>query len=137
MDLLNLKRHMPSIEDGRWVTPEELPALVDVQVKVRGAEANAGRALFAAKARAIDPKDKTARGQIKPEAMQRLLAEVLAEWHLVEIEGLTMGGKPIGIDEVRKLLLAPEFQPFADVLMQAVAIVDATREADIESLSGN
>lgn len=137
MDLASLKRHMPSIEDGRWVTSEEIRELRDVRVKVRGASSQAARDMFAAKERAIEPRERDAQGRIKPAAMQRILTETLVEWNLVEIEGLTLGGKKLATADVAKLLPLPEYQPVADLVMQAVAMVDATREAQAESLSGN
>lgn len=137
MDVASLTRHLPSIEEGRWVSSAEIPALMDVRVKVRGASSKAARDVFAAKERAAPPAERDAQGRIKPDGMSRILVELLAEWNLLEIEGLTSGGKALPVDKVREMLFAPEFQPVADLIMQAVALVDGTREAQIEALAGN
>ena len=137
MDLAQLKRHLPSIEDGRWVGADEVPGLADVRVKVRGASSTAGQDFFAAKLRNVEPRDRKADGSIRPEVMQRLLLDVTAEWSLIEVEGLTLGDKPVGVEEARKLIVRPEFQPFADLVMQAIAAVDSTREARAEALAKN
>lgn len=136
MELATLKRHLPSIDEGRWVGADEVPALAEIRVKVRGASATKARDLHAAKLRSVPASEKEG-GGLKPAAYNRILMEMLAEWNLVEIEGLTSGGKPVTADEVRKLVLDPACQPLADLIMQAVAKVDATREAQIEELSGN
>lgn len=137
MDVLSLKRHLPSIEEGRWVDASELPALRDIRVKVRGASSRAARALFSAKERAIDPRDRDAQGRIKPERFATLLLEMLAEYQLVDIEGLTADGKALSVEDVRALVVDPAFQPVSDLIMQAVSIVDETREAQVEALAGN
>lgn len=137
MDVLSLKRHLPSIEEGRWVDASELPALRDMRVKVRGASSRAARAAFSAKERAVDPRDRDAQGRIKVERFNVLLLEMLAEYQLVDVDGLTMGGNPLSVAEVKELVLDPAFQPVSDLLMQAVAIVDETREAQVEALAGN
>lgn len=127
MDILALKRDTAAIEDGRWVGAEEVPGLGDIRVKVRGAMTAVSRDLFAAKQRKIDPRDKTPEGGLKPNVLMNLLREMLAEYNIVDIDGLTMGGKPIGADEARKLVLDPEFQPLADLIIEAVSAVDSTR----------
>lgn len=137
MDLSQLKRHLPSIEEGRWVGADEVPGLADVRVKVRGASSTEGQRYFGAKLRNLEPRDKTASGQVQPEVMQRLLLEVTAEFSLLDVEGLTLDGEPIDADRARKLIVRPEFQPFADLVMQAIAAVDATREARAEALAKN
>lgn len=137
MDILALKRDMVSIEDGRWVAADELPGLGDMRVKVRGANTSAGRELFAAKQRKVDPRDKRPDGSLKSDTMMRLLREMLVEHHLLDIEGLTSGGKPVSADDVRKHITAPDFEPLADLIMGAVAVVDGTRADREKELAGN
>jgi hypothetical protein len=137
MDIASLKRHMPSINDGRWVDRDEIPALLDVRLKVRGAGSDEARALYARKERAVDPKDRDAKGNIKPDAYMRLMLAMLAEYHLVDVAGLTVSGVLASVDDVRGLIVHPEYQPFADLVLEAVRCVDEKREATIEAISGN
>lgn len=136
MDLLSLKKHLPSIEDGRWVTREELPALQDIRVKARGLSARVVRDAYAAKERALSPDD-LVNGRPKAEIMSRIGLEVLAEVALVTVDGLTLDGEPVPMDDIRGMLVKPEYAPLADLLSQASFIVDKTRESKIKAIAGN
>lgn len=137
MDILGLKRHLPSIEDGRWVDSTEVPGLLDIRVKVRGASAVAAREIFAAKERAVEPRHRDSQGRIKVDAMTRIMMEMIGEWILTDIEGATLGDKKLTAEDVAGLVLKPEFQPLADLIMQASSVVDGTREAQIEAVAKN
>ena len=137
MDLLALKKDTQAIQDGRWVAADEVPGLGDVRVKVRGAGTAVARDMFAAKQRRVDPRDKDADGRIKPQVFVGLLREMVVEHHLVEFEGLTMGGRPVSVEDAKKLVLLPEYEPLADLCMAAVTAVDGTRESRAKDLAGN
>ena len=136
MDLLALKRDLPSIEDGRWVKATELPGLQDMAVKVRGQSSKPVRECYAAKERALSADDRDG-GKVKPDAAIRLSLETLAEATLVDIQGLTIGGEVVTLEKVRAMLPDPAFQPLADLVIQASFIVDRTRANRAEELKGN
>ena len=136
MDILELKTHLPSVEGGRWVDRQEVPALQDVRVKLRGFGSKACRDLMGAKERAAPQSDRDG-VMLKMEARGRIANEVMAEACLMDIEGLTIGGKPASADDIRPLLHLPEYGPLAGLLAQAAAKVDQTRESKIAELSGN
>ena len=67
-------------------------------------------------------------GQMKNQYLEQLDNERLLDaMDGVTIYVLTMGGKPVGADEARKLVLDPEYQPLADLIIEAVSAVDNTR----------
>lgn len=134
MDLLTLKRHMPSIEEGRWVDSREVKDLKDVRVKVRGSSSRPVRELYAAKERAAQA---DLQGDKRMETMQRIGVETLAEIGLVDIEGLTQDGEPVSVEDVRRMILLPEFQPLADLVSRCALVVERTREAHIKDIAGN
>lgn len=134
MDLLELKRHLPSIEGGRWVDKREVKDLNDLRVKARGSSSRVVREVYAAKERdaAEDLK-----GDKRNETLERIGKETLAEVGLVDIEGLTTDGEPVPVDEVRKMILMPEFQPLADLISRCALVVERTREAQLKDIAGN
>jgi citrate lyase synthetase len=134
MDLLTLKRHLPSIEEGRWVDSREVKDLKDVRVKVRGSSSRPVRELYAAKERAAQA---DLQGDKRMETMQRIGVETLAEIGLVDIEGLTQDGEPVSVEDVRRMILLPEFQPLADLVSRCALVVERTREAHIKDIAGN
>lgn len=136
MDVLTLKRDLPSIEDGRWVDAKEVPGLKDLRVKVRGQSSKVVRETYAAKERALSDTDRDG-VKVRPDAAMRLGLETLSEATLVDIEGLTMGGETLPVARVRELLPDPAFQPLADLIVQASFVVDRTRAAKAEELKGN
>ena len=101
MDLLTLKRHLPSIEDGRWVDKREVKELEDMRVKVRGSSSRVVREVYAAKER---QQSAELTGEKRLETLSRIATETLAEVGLVDIEGLTAGGEAVPVDEVRNAL---------------------------------
>lgn len=134
MDLLTLKRHLPSIEDGRWVDKREVKELEDMRVKVRGSSSRVVREVYAAKERQ-HAADLT--GEKRLETLSRIATETLSETGLVDIEGLTADGKPVAVDEVRRMLLDPAFQPLADLISRCAIVVERTREAQVKDIAGN
>lgn len=134
MDLLTLKRHLPSIEDGRWVGKKEIKELQDMRVKVRGSSSRLVREVYAAKERASSA---DLQGDKRTETVQRIAVETLAEAGLVDIEGLTQGGEAVTVDQVKAMILLPEFQPLADLISRAAMVVERTREAHIKDVAGN
>lgn len=136
MDLAAFKRDMSAVEDGRWVADDEVPDLGDVRVKVRGMASSKARALFDRKQRGVSKKDRNRDGSMKGGAIAQVMREMVAEWCLVEVEGLTDGGKPIKADELAELIHEPALEPLVTAIMAAVEAVDGTR-ADVEDIAGN
>lgn len=134
MDLLTLKRHLPSIEDGRWVGKKEVKDLQDMRVKVRGSSSRLVREVFAAKERAAS---EALQGENRLETMNRIGVETLSEVGLVDIEGLTQGGVVVTVDQVKAMILLPEFQPLADLISRCAMVVERTRESHIKEVAGN
>lgn len=134
MDLLNLKRHLPSIEEGRWVDSREVKDLKDMRIKVRGSSARPVREVYAAKERAAHA---DLQGEKRLETMQRIGVETLAEVGLVDIEGLTQDGEPVPVEQVKAMILKPEYQPLADLISRCAMVVERTREAHIKDIAGN
>lgn len=134
MDLLTLKRHLPSIEDGRWVDKREVKELEDLRVKVRGSSSRLVRETYAAKERE-HAADLT--GDKRMETVARIANETLAEVGLVDIDGLTSDGKPVDVAEVRKMILLPEFQPLAELISRAALVVERTRESQLQDITKN
>lgn len=134
MDLLTLKRHLPSIEDGRWVGKKEVKDLQDMRVKVRGSSSRLVREVYSAKERAASA---DLQGDKRLEAVQRIAVETLAEVGLVDIEGLTQDGEAVTVDQVKAMILLPEFQPLADLISRCAMVVERTREAHIKDIAGN
>jgi len=137
MELTHLKRHLPSVEDGRWVDATEVPELRDVKLKLRGASSSVARAAYAARERMAPTGDRDATGKIKQDVAIRMILECALDDCLVDVSGLTEGGLPMTADRLRQLARLPEYQPLADLVMQALSAVDQTREAQIEAISGN
>lgn len=136
MDLLALKKDSAAIDEGRWIGADEVPGLGDVRVKMRGLTTQAARDMFSAKHRRVDPRDRLD-GNIKADVAAQIMREVLSELLIVEIEGFTMGGKPIETAKVRDLVLEPDFDPLCDLLVQAAQAVDRTRAARQEEIAKN
>lgn len=136
MELNELKRDLPSIEDGRWVDKTEVSGLKELRVKVRGHSSKRVTELFAAKSRAAPDSDRVGT-RISKEANARITREVIAEAVLIEIEGLTIGGEPASTERIRHLLVDPAYDPLVDLISAASFRVDNTRAADLERIKGN
>jgi hypothetical protein len=137
MDIGAFKRDLSSVEDGRWVGDDEVPDLAGVRVKVRGMSSAKARAMYDRKQRAVKKAERDAKGQLKASASVRIMREMVEEWALVDIEGLTENGKPITVDRVKEVLADPALEPLFAAIMDAVACVDATRAEDADDLAGN
>lgn len=136
MDALLLKRHLPSIEEGRWVDRKELPSLLDLRVLVRGHSSKIVRDLYASKERVLGPDDMEGT-RVKQEVQKRITREVLSEATLMDITGLVLGGEQATVSVVRELLLDPAFEPLCDLIAAASFRVSETREAHQEAIKGN
>jgi len=137
MDIGAFKRDVSAVEEGRWVGDDEVPDLSGVRVKVRGLASAKARALFDRKQRAVPKKERNRDGSIRSSAFARIMREMIEEWALVEVEGLTEKGKPVDVDKLKAILSDPALEPLAVAIMDAVAAVDATRAEDAEELAGN
>ena len=127
MELKSLTRDMAAIEQGRWVDATEVPAMGDMRLKMRGSGSDAFRLLRDGKVR-----DGAEFGAAT--------VAVVHEFCLVDVEGLTNGGKPVTVGDLRALLASAtrdRFDPFGLILLDAMQAVDATREAKAIALSKN
>lgn len=136
MELDQLKRDLPSIEDGRWVDSSEVPSLKGIRVKVRGHSSKRVRELYAHLERSAPESDKNGNFLTK-EARARITREVVSSETLVDIEGLTIGGNPVPVERIRPLLLDEAYEPLVELIAAASFRVDATRASDLEKLKGN
>ena len=124
MELASLRRDMAAIDGGRWVDKTEVPELLDIRIKARG--------LGSAEAR-----DRLAKLQRDGDTAQDAVQAVINGYCLVEIDGLTNGGKPVKVEDIRDQLGDPAMEPLALLVLKAVEKVDATREARAEALAKN
>lgn len=124
MELGELRRDMTAIDGGRWVAADEVPDLRDIRIKAVGLGGAAAR----------DALGKLQRDGVSPQdAIQKVVNTIC----LVDIEGLTSGGKPVTVDDIRDKLGDPAMEPLALLVLKAVEKVDATREAKAAALAKN
>jgi len=124
MDIRTLRRDMAAVNDGFWVDSERLAALGDMRVFVRGLSSEAASAAIAADVRAGVERSKA-------------IAQAIPTHCLIDVKGLTEGGKPVLVETIRENLLSPAWDPLAHLILQAVTIVDRLREADTEDAAKN
>lgn len=124
MDIAELRRDMAAIDGGRWVAADEVPELRDIRIKARGLGSSQAREALARMERD---------GVSSQDAIQAVVNTIC----LVEIEGLTSGGKSLTADDIRDKLAEPAMEPLALLVLKAVGRVDATREAKAKALSKN
>jgi hypothetical protein len=127
MELRTLVRDVAALQEGRWVDQSELPALGDLRIRARGSHTKFVRDALAEKQRS---------GSDIGAAFQA----VVEGYCILEIDGLTNGGKPISLEDLRPLLADdPEgrLDPLRGLFLDAVARVDATREAKEVALEKN
>lgn len=124
MDIKALRRDMAAIGGGRWVDKTEVPELQDLRVKIKGTQTQAIRDKLGELQRS---------GVDTGEAMQSIIAEDC----LIEIQGLTSGGKEITADDIRGELSDPAWEPLGILLLQCVRVVDATREIHEKAVEKN
>lgn len=124
MDIKVLRRDMAAINGGRWVDKTEVPALLDIRVKIKGTQTQEIRDKLSAMQRdGIEAAD----------AIQSIIATDC----LIEIEGLTSGGKPVTADDIRGDLADPALEPLGLLLLACVRNVDATRESHEKAVEKN
>ena len=124
MEIGEVRRDMAAIDGGAWVSKAEVPALRDIRVKVRGFGSGMARDALAKMERDGVPAS---------DAIQAVTNSVC----LLEIEGLTNKGEPVTADDVRGQLADPAMEPLALLVLKAIQVVDAKREAKAEALSKN
>lgn len=135
MDISALKRDSVAISEGQWVS--DIPGMGEVRMRVRGFSSTAAVELRARKERAI-PKDQRNRdGSLKPDVASALFSDVLADAILLDVEGLTAGGKALDVDAVRGLLRDPDYAPLADAVAWAASAVDKGMADAAEDLGKN
>lgn len=124
MELAELRRDMAAIDGGRWVAADEVPELRDIRIKARGLGS-------------VEAREKLAKLQRDGVSANDAVQQTINGLCLVEIEGLTSGGKPVKVDDIRDQLGDPAMEPLALLVLKAVEKVDATREAKAEALAKN
>lgn len=124
MDIGEVRRDMAAIDGGRWVDKSEVPGLRDIRIKARGLGSAVAREALAKMQRD---------GIGGTDAIQSVTNTVC----LIEIDGLTSGGRPLAADDIRDQLAEPAMEPLALLVLRAVEKVDATREAKAAALSKN
>ena len=124
MEIGELRRDMTAIDGGRWVAADEVPDLRDIRIKAVGLGGAAARDALAKLQRDEVPAN---------EAVQTVINTIC----LVDIEGLTNGGKPVTVEDIRDKLSEPAMEPLALLVLKAVERVDATREAKAAALAKN
>lgn len=124
MDIAHLRRDMAAINDGRWVGKDEVKGLLDIRIKVRGLGSSMARDALGQKQRDGVPAG---------DAIQEVVNDIC----LIEIEGLTSGDKVLTADDLRGKLTDPAMEPLALLVLRAVEVVDATREAKAKALAKN
>ena len=124
MELATLRRDMTAIDGGRWVAADEVPEFRDIKIKARGLGGTEAREMLA---------------RLQRDGMnaQDAIQTTVNTHCLVEIEGLTLDGKPLTADDIRDSLADPAMEPLALLVLRAVDRVDATREAKAEALAKN
>jgi len=122
MDIKSIRKNMAAVDGGAWVSKAQAKVLGDMRVKVRGMGGEVARDLYAEKCR--KETDLTPGGDITARASTRIMRQVIAEHCLMEIEGLTDGGKPVTAEDLRPVLASPAYEPLCDMLVVAVAYVD-------------
>lgn len=137
MDLAKLFLDVPSIEEGRWVTGSEIPALGDIRVKVRGLSSRKAQDLLAQKQRAVPADMRDSDGKLTQEAEEVIWRDMFAEWLLVDIDGAEYEGKPVDRKACLDLMAEPKSAAFGRLVALAIALVDKTTEERAKELSGN
>jgi hypothetical protein len=124
MDIATLRRDMAAIDGGRWVAANEIPALQDIRIRVKGLGS-------------ADARDALAKLQRDGMAANDAIQAVTSTVCLLEIDGLTSGGDPVTADDVRDKLADPAMEPLALLVLRCIEKVDATREAKAKALAKN
>lgn len=137
MDISEFRRDMTAIEEGHWVTSEDLPDLGDIRVRVRGMSSGPARQMFDRMSTKVASKDRNPGGSLRSEDVTRIMKTVLKKHLFMEIEGLTEGGKPLKADKVIERIDDPALEPLIELIIRAVSIVDARRESMTEDAAGN
>lgn len=114
-DVAFFKKAMDAINDGMWITSEQIPGLMSVSVKVRGFSSRVVRSYIDAEVRA---------GQKRMDASSAALRDLC----LIDVKGLTSNGEAVSVETVRENLLDDAWEPFAILVTQAANYVDNIRE---------
>lgn len=137
MDISELRRDMTAIEEGHWVTSEDLPDLGDIRIRVRGMSSGPARQMFDRMSSKVPAKDRNADGSLRNDDMTRIMKAVLKKHLFMEIDGLTEAGKPMKAEQVIERIDDPALEPLIELIIRAVSVVDARRESMTEDAAGN
>lgn len=135
MDLGALKRNSSEISSGVWVS--DIPQGGDIQVQVRGMTSPIVTTLRGRLERAVPKGDRNRDGSIRTDVQANILRRVLSEAVLLDIKNLSVDGEAVSVEQARELILDPDFEPLADLVMWSANAVDRGVADTIEDVSGN
>jgi len=137
MDIREITIDRASVDDGRWIGKEDIPALQDIRIKVRGfTGCKAVREAHAARERGLPAEQVGADGKPNAEGLDALGRAPIADL-LVDVDGLTDGDKKLKAEDVARLAAIPENGRLVGWIEHAARIVDATTIARREALAKN
>jgi hypothetical protein len=135
MELGNFKRDSAAITAGQWVS--DIPDGGDIRVRVRGLSSPVAIDARARKERNAPKKSRSRDGSLKAEPGIQIMREVLSEVILLEIEGLTEGGKPVDLARAKAMILDPDYEALADIVAWAARAVERGVADDAEAAEKN
>lgn len=125
MELQEFFRDEKAVEAGEWVG--ELTGVGDnVRFRVRGMTSKDYMNAYSRAQRRAPAKDREADRTLKLEAVQRIMADLLPEYILMDWEGITNEGKPLPYDKekVKGWLRQPGALPLLNAIVEAAGRVD-------------
>ncbi|WP_018265558.1 hypothetical protein [Methylosinus sp. LW4] len=133
MDIGNIDAAQDAIDLGAWI---DSPSFPGVAWRVRGSN-NADAKRLREKLISAVPRAERLNG-LADEARARIEAQVIAETILLDARGLTSGGAPLGIGDVKAQLSTPKRGPLlrADI-GAAAALVGEEQLAAVEDDAKN
>lgn len=135
MELISLKRDSKVVSEGMWV--KDIPMLGDVEIKARGWSSRVVMEARAELERKVPASDRHPDMRVKAEVGFTIWRTMISEAVLVDIKNLTENGKEITLEEVRKMVLDPDYEPLADAIAWAGNFVDRVRSEKKEIAAKN
>jgi hypothetical protein len=135
MDVSYLKRDSAKLSKGEWV--KDIPGMGDVEFLVRGYTSPEAMSLRASLERAVPITRRAEDGTVDPTVASEILCRVLSEVVLIDVKNLSEGGKALKVDEVKKMILHPDYEPLADAVFAAASLVDRMRVRVKETVAKN
>jgi hypothetical protein len=136
-ELLIPEKAITAIEDGHWV--DDIIGLPGIRLKVRGLSSRKVSDYRDSRVRRVSYKDKDSKGNIKPEAMNKITRDVLIETVLLDWEGFTANGKPLPYSKetARKFLESRSGDKILGFVTEAALQVDDLQNRTAEELEKN